>query len=340
LAILGCQEDNLSDKIFQLTDKGGWQVGVDQFGREIALIPKGADIPEGAKGYPPSQIVRTPVQRVIVTSGTYDPSVITYLGRLDSILGTSDQLDDVLLPDFRKRYRDGFVTHVGNWDSLDFETILTLKPDIVLVSSQLTLGKLEELGIPAAGTYSGLDNGMVTRLRLFKFLGALYGEEGKSEELVRKVESAFSDIRRRVEGHPKPTIVWGLFFNNRVLAMSGGYWFSDLMDIAGGDYLFREASDNSRELSLEEFIVRGGKADIYFAQTLYETGVENKGDLIRYHPDLARFKSFGEGGTVAIPNKVIFQDPANVDKIAYAMAALFHPDLFDQNPEGYFHILR
>jgi iron complex transport system substrate-binding protein len=280
------------------------------------------------------------VEKVVVTSGTYDPSIIINLGHASSIIGTSDSLDDVLLPELRKIYEEGKVVHVGNWDSLDFEMILSMKPDVVLASSYQTTGKLEELGIPVLVTYTGENNGLESRMNLFKIIGVIYQEEEKAQALTDKIQNAFNDIQGKLVGVPRPTVLSALYFNNRILGTSGKYWFAELIGVAGGDYIFKDLDiSGAVELSLEEFIIKGKNVDIYFAQLLAETNVTNKASLVKQHGDLGLFKAFTKEGTVAIPSRLIYQDPANMDKIVYEMAEIFHPNIFPGKPTTYFTVL-
>ena len=76
--------------------------------------------------------------------------------------------------------------------------------------------------------------------------------------------------------------------------------------------------------------------DIYFAQILYETGVDSKKALARQHSDLERFKAFSKEGKVVLPSRLIFQDPASMDKVVMELAHVIHPELFPAVPEKYF----
>ncbi|MDR2352153.1 MAG: ABC transporter substrate-binding protein [Deltaproteobacteria bacterium] len=338
----GCREEEnvlTSRDIFQITQKNGWTQVNDQFGRNLALVPRGQDLPPELKDFPKTRIIRTPVEKVVITSGTYDPSIIIHLGAGNSIVGTSDKLEDILIPEYRELYEKNGIVHVGNWDSLDFEHIIALKPDVVLASSYQTTGKLEELGVTVLVTYTGENNGLDSRMNLFILIGKLYQKDEEAKAMVDRIQNAFSDIRERIKGMPRPTVMCGLYFNNRILGMSGRYWFSELLDIAGGDYILKSFASDGTELSLEEFIAKGKTVDIYFAQLLYETNIFTKADLVKAHEDLGLFKAFSKGGTVAIPNRRIFQDPANMDKVTYEMAEIFHPTIFPEKPTTYFTVL-
>jgi hypothetical protein len=75
----------------EVVERNGYSVSKDHYNREFAMVPKGSPIPdEVLKKYGPESIVRTPPEKIIVASGTYDPGVIFALGKGDTIIGTTE----------------------------------------------------------------------------------------------------------------------------------------------------------------------------------------------------------------------------------------------------------
>jgi iron complex transport system substrate-binding protein len=324
---------------FEIVGFGEGNLFLDQFRREIALLPDKAEIPERFKNFPSARLIRTPAARVAIASGTYDTSIIFALGKGGSIIGASYKEDEWHNPEMREQLRSGRIRFIGEYNSLDFEALKLLNPDLILISSERSLSKLEELGFPAVGTYSAGNNSLENRFKLIKLLGAIFEEERKASLIIARSENGIGNTRVKASGKRRPTISWAIYYNRLVYVLPGGFWLSELMEIAGGDYIFRDYPSADSALNLEEFISRSKGADIFFANILYEEGVKTKSDFTRLHPELRGFRAFQPGGAVVTPRGVLFEDAANLDRVASELYSVFHPEEEETNNLTYFSYL-
>ncbi|MDR2198616.1 MAG: ABC transporter substrate-binding protein [Deltaproteobacteria bacterium] len=324
---------------FAFEDRDGWTLTSDQLNRKLALVPQGEALPAGLKGFEPSEIVRIPAERVIIASGTYDFSIIRSLGKGDSVVGVSYNEIEWFDPDMKERLESGRVAYVGEWNALDFENILLMKPGLVLLSSVESLGKLRDLGIPAAATYAHDDNGLENRLELINFMGGLFGEREKARGIVERIEGEVDAIRRATRGKSRPTVSWGIYYHKKIFTLAGDFWFSELIDACGGDFVFRDQRHGTTEVGIEEFIHRSKDASVFFANILFESGVANKADYVRLHPDLAGFRAFQKGGIVLVPQGKLFEDSANLDRVARELCSVLRPDVCRPETLTYFQRL-
>ncbi|MDR2339459.1 MAG: ABC transporter substrate-binding protein [Deltaproteobacteria bacterium] len=335
---LGPDESGLN--IFDVQPKGGYSLARDPFGRLFALVPKGKEIPEGVTAsFPPTSIIRVPVERVVVASGTYDPGLIIALGKGDTIIGSSDPEAEWDLPEMIKRYREGKVRFVGYFNALDYENIVRMSPELVLASSPGMVADLNYLGLAAIGTYNNFENDIDSYLRLLAFMGALFGAEEEAALRVSDIKTALSDIRAKVRDLEQPKFTWGTYWDKRVFVLSSHYWLTELMTLCGGDYVFGDSGVGNVSFSLEEFLVRSGEADIYFASYGHDPGPETLEDLIKKSPDLSGLRAFAERGMVVMTEPILWQESGQMDKLAYEMAALFHPEVYPQRNLEFIRIL-
>jgi iron complex transport system substrate-binding protein len=318
---------------YALAARDGYIEATDCAYRSLALVPKGAPAPEG---FLEARVVRVPAQRVVIASGHYDAGIMLAMGAASAIIATDQDLDSWLLPEIKDRLVAGETTFVGYWDALDYETIRSLSPDLILTSSHEVAQTLEDLGLPAAVTYNGLDNNLENRLRLFGFLGALIGAGEKAAELEQEIRDALGACSKASENLPKPKMSWGVFFQNRVYPLDGDFWLAEIMVACGGDYVLGDIRSGMMELSLEEFLRRSQDANIYFASLLNEGRVNTKADYLHLHPELARIKAFSPEGAAVYPEDLIFQDTGRLKNIILELAALIHPELYPGVPELYF----
>jgi iron complex transport system substrate-binding protein len=337
--LAGCQGPGLPDNLAQsylVTDHGDWLEAVDCAGRNLALVPWETEVPPG---FIPQRVIRIPVKRVVAASGTYDPGIIMALGELSVVVGSDELPENWYLPEILEAFRSGSLEFVGLWDSLDFEVIRRLKPDVILSSSLQVAQTLESLGFVVAVTYSHVNNDLDNRIKLFDFLGALLGRRSEAQALTTELKMTLELVTEATKGRPRPQISWGIYFNNRVYPLNGDFWLSQIFEICGGDYVLSTLKAGSMELNLESFLVASAQADIYFASVLYEGEVKTKADYLGYHPELSRLKSFGPGGRVYMPEAILFQDTGRLSDMVKEVAAIIHPEIWPDRKLKYFREL-
>jgi iron complex transport system substrate-binding protein len=315
-------------------------VGVDLFGRKLAMVPKGKDIPSEVKeNFAANMIVRVPLERVIVASGSYDAGIILELGFGVTFVGSTEAPEEWYHPGVKELYEKGTLSFVGQWNALDFELIKTLDPDLILVSSLEATEALTALGFPVAGTYDPDINTIENRLKLIDFISAFYGAREKGRESIERIKATIEEVKARQANSPKVPVSWGIYYNRRVYALKGSFWMAQLITLAGGDYIFDYLETDTMELSLEEFLTASKDADIFFANPIYEEHVQTKEDMLFYHSDLAILKAFSPEGIVVVPRAIVFQDTGNLDEIALDVGAVIHPELYPDREISYFYYL-
>jgi iron complex transport system substrate-binding protein len=148
---------------------------------------------------------------------------------------------------------------VGALVDPDFERILTLKPDLVVVyGTQADLiTRLGRVNIPIFNyQHAGLAD-IATTIRT---LGARVGRADEANRLAATIERDLEATRRRVAGRPRPKTV--LLFGRepgslRSLYASGGYGFMhDMLETAGGADIFDDLKKQSVQTSAEMLLSR------------------------------------------------------------------------------------
>jgi iron complex transport system substrate-binding protein len=338
---LGCQnqrEDDLA--ILSFIEKDGYTVTKDLYEREFALVPKGQDIPqEVLDRFPISSIIRTPVEKLVVASGTYDPGIIFMLGKGDSIIGSSDPIGSWDTTDMINLYKSGRVTFVGLYNALDFETIVELKPDLILASGITSVDDFSYLGFPAIGTYNDSKSDIESYYKLLIFMGVLYGVPDVARERVKEIRETFQEIEEKVKNLPTPSFTWGTYWDKRIFTLSGHYWLTQTMVRCGASYVFRDVQVDTFGFSEEEFITRSRDADIYFASYGHDRGPNTMEELMKKYPNLLELKAFRNDGVVAMLEPVLWQDSGRLDDIALDLTAFFHSDLYPDRKLKYIRIL-
>jgi iron complex transport system substrate-binding protein len=141
----------------------------------------------------------------------------------------------------------------------DFERILTLRPDLVVVyGSQDDLVRRLDAAHIASFPYQngGLDNVTATIRRL----GDRLGRTADAQRLAARIESGLDRVRQAVAGRPRPrtALIFGREGGSlRGLYASGGVGFlHDLVELAGGDDVFGDVRRENLQVSTEMLLAR------------------------------------------------------------------------------------
>ena len=148
---------------------------------------------------------------------------------------------------------------VGALVDPDFERILSLRPDLVIVyGTQVDLiARLERARVPM---FQYQHAGLADITPTIRAIGERIGHADQARALADRVERDLADIRRRVSGRPRPKTV--LIFGReqgslRGIYASGGVGFMhDMLEAAGGADIFADVKRQNLQATTEMLIAR------------------------------------------------------------------------------------
>jgi iron complex transport system substrate-binding protein len=173
------------------------------------------------------------------------------LGAGDAVVGVSSF--DRYPPEVATRAR------VGALVDPDFERILTLRPDLVIVYGTQTefIDRLARAGIP---TFRYEHAGLADVGRTIAAIGERVGRATEARELNARIERDIAAIRTAVAARPRPRTA--VLFERepgtlRTIYASGGTGFlHDMLDAAGGADVFGDVKRQSLQVSTETLLAR------------------------------------------------------------------------------------
>ena len=159
------------------------------------------------------------------------------------------------------RYPEQVATRprVGALVDPDFERILTLRPDLVVVygSQDDLMQRLARANIPIYRyRHATLDD----ILRTIREIGELVGRLEDADRLATRIAADLDAIRASVAGRPRPRTV--ILFGRepgslRGMYASGGYGFvHDMLEIAGGEDIFADVPRENLQATAETLLAR------------------------------------------------------------------------------------
>ena len=322
------------DGLTQLTIINPWQ-GARNISQIYYLAPKGEKIPPGIDS---SDVIRTPVKRVIAMSTTY-LSMISALGETDKIIGISG-LSLLYDEDLRDAVSSGKIADVGYDDNLNIEMIIRLKPDLVMVygvggESSGIVGKLKDLGIKVLINADYLENNPLGKTEWIKVFGVLFSREKEADSLFTSIARQYDSVKTAVNTRSvrKPLVMLGLPWKDTWYISPGNSFMGRLISDAGGDYIWKETiSETSLPYGLENVWLKAMKAEYW----LNISTVSTREEILTVDGRLGDLPSFKSGNLYNNNNRVSKNGgidywesgTMNPHIILRDIAAILHPDLF------------
>jgi len=299
------------------------------------LVNKNSVVPDSIKD---KKIIKTPLERVICLSTTH----LAFLGALNETSAVTGISGDQYVSDLkiREKIRLGEVADVGYGQNLNYELIIKLDPELIMVygiGSEVTgyTQKLEELGIPVVMMAEYLEETPLGKAEWVIFAGELFEKGSQACEYFLKIEEQYTKMKNMAAGKKtKPKVMVGSPYKDAWWVPGGQSYMANLIADAGGHYLGREnPSHESYVISFENALAWSNEADFWI-----NTGsMASKNELISYDERFQKFKVFNQG---KIYNNIKRVSPAggndfwesgtvNPQEILHDLICIFHPGLTD-----------
>lgn len=152
--------------------------------------------------------------------------------------------------------------------TFDIETILALKPDLVLAwhsgTPPAVVARLESLGLTVFASYAGRITEVATAVRQ---IAGLTDTRGPAEVSLRGFESALAALRQGAAAQRRVRVFYEIW-HRPLMTVSDRHFAGDMVRLCGGENLFADAATLTPEVSLEsvmaarpEVVVGGGSSE-------------------------------------------------------------------------------
>ncbi|MEO7192569.1 MAG: ABC transporter substrate-binding protein [Vicinamibacterales bacterium] len=216
---------------------------------------------------------------------------------------------------------------VGALVDPDFERMLTLRPDLVVVygSQEDLVRRLERARI---GVFNYRHAGLGDIVSTIRGLGTLVGRHDDAARLAASIERDLSAVRAAVAGAPRPrtALVFGREPGTlRGMYVSGGIGFlHDLLEVAGGTDVFGDIKREGLQVSTEMLLARAPDVvlELRASEGWDQTRLTRERAIWKQLPSLPAAKS----DRIYILADSSFTIPGpRVAATARAIAAVLHP---------------
>lgn len=284
------------------------------------LVPREKQIPDSLKN---KNIIKVPVQKVVCLSTTHI-AFIDMLDESNSVKAVSGS-QYVYNQNIRKGIEAGKIKDVGYENSLDFEILLSLKPDIVTVydingTISPIINKLKKFKIPVVQINEYLESSPLGQAEWIMFFAEFYNKRELANNSFNNIYNSYNSLKILVDTiKNKPTVLLNMPWKGTWYMPGGKSNIAQLIEDAGGNYLWKENNEtHNKPLSIEDVYMKANQADVW----LNVGQANNLKDIIYNDKRLSKFK--------AIKAKNVYNRNKRLNKFGgndYMESGTVRPDL-------------
>lgn len=234
------------------------------------------------------------------------------LGIGDRLVGRSDYCD------YPSEAVD--IQSVGTISSPDIEMIISLEPDVVIVSTHFdeeNTKKLEELQIPVLTLYEEKD---VTGVYdMITTLGQAMNCVEQAQTLVRDMQDTIAEVEEKVAGLETPSVYYVVGYGEYGDYTAGGDTFvGGMLTMAGGDNIAKDVSGWS--ITHEE-LIEADPSIIIISEYM-------KSDFMSME-NYSELTAVKEGNVYTLDTNMLDRQGYRNAEGIKALAEIFHPEVFE-----------
>lgn len=312
-----------------------WQ-GADSVVTRLFIARDGEEPPQGFEG----QVIEGDARRIVAMSSTHI-AMLDVIGETARVVGVSGM--DFISNDAVRSRRDS-IGDVGYDGNVNYELLLSLQPDIILLYGTNGASgmepKLKELGIPYVYIGEYLENSALGKAEWIVAVAEIVGKRDEGIKAFSAIPERYNAIREKaadcLKHSSRPKVMINLPYGDSWFMAPTGSYLVRLIEDAGGDYIYKKNNSNeSRPIDLEEAFMLVSASDkwINVGQT------RSLDELRKNYPKFAATKPVLSGevynttGRVAANGANDYWERGVVepDVVLRDMVMIFHPELADSD---------
>jgi len=308
---------------------------------EYLLLDKSETIPENVSY---DQIVELPIKKLVTTSTTHIPSLIT-LNKIETLVGFPN-LDYISSKEARTLIENAKIKELGNNESLNTEILLSIEPDVVfsfaIEGQNKSLDQIQSSGIPVVYNGDWLETEVLGKAEWIKFFGAFLGELDASIKAFDQVEAAYKEMKTMANAENKtPTVLAGAMHQDRWYLPYGSSWQAQLFKDANADYIYKATEGKGSAAYAFEKVLQDAKtAEFWISPGPFTSYAQLLDSNIHYNAFEAfqQKKIYTMSTTTGKTGGVLFYElgPNRPDLVLKDLIKIFHPHLLEDENFTFF----
>lgn len=212
----------------------------------------------------------------------------------------------------------------------NLEALVALQPQLVLAPQSFLradlLNKLDQLKIPTFIMESHTVEGIFSHMQV---LGRMLGQSLKANEQAARLRRQVADLTQRLEGRPRPTILYVLN-SNPLMTVGPGSYIHHLFELAGARNAAERAAVPYPRLTMEEVLTQNPEI-LLFPVGEHEGIAQADQDAWKRWDSL---RAVQQDRFVQIDSDVLNRPGPRVVEALKLLVRLIHPELSITEPAG------
>lgn len=308
-----------------------------------ALVPRGTK-PEGIPA--DYMVIETPVRSAICMTSLQLSNFIK-LGAEDKVVGITSTRH-LFNRTINDQLEEGKTAKIGIEGNFDNEVIMSINPDLILISPFKRGGyeTMKDIGIPLIPHLGYKEMTPLGQAEWIKFVGLLLGMEQEANDKFSAIEHRYNELKElTAEGKVtrRPIVFSGEIHGGNWYAVGGKSFLAQLFKDAGADYFLKD-DDRSGGVTLDFETVynQADEADYWRIVNSYPGTYDYKA-LKDQDPRYADFRAFKEKGVIYcnMREKPFYESmPTEPEVVLGDLLHIFHPNLLPDHTPVYYDLLK
>ena len=309
-------------------------------GADFLVIPEGADVPENLGSIIPLQ---QPLSRIYLAA-TSAMSLFDAVEAVDCIRLSGAEESSWYIPSAVEAMQAGAMLYAGKYSAPDYELLLSEDCQLAIESTMIyhtpkVKEMLEDLDIPVLVDRSSYEPHPLGRTEWVKLYAALAGKEDAAEACFQQQVDIISQLENTT---PTGKTVAFFYINSMGAAnvRKAGDYVSKMIDLAGGQYIFKDLGANEEgqstmNMGMEDFYAGAKDADYIIYNSTIDGELKSLDELLKKSALLKDFKAVKEGNVWCL-TKSMFQETTCLGDVIMDM----HQMLTEEDPQGLTYLYR
>lgn len=307
---------------------GGCKLITLSDGSRFLVVPEGGQVPKGIAR--DIRVLHQPIENIYLAA-TAAMCLFDGLGRMDAIRLSGTKQEGWYLDSARQAMARGEILYAGKYNQPDYERILQEGCGLAVESTMIghasdVKQKLEELGIPVLVDQASHESHPLGRTEWIKLYGVLLGEEEKACRLFDQQKAYLEQAAQGVRTGKTVAFFYISSTGSAVVRKSGDY-VCKMIDLAGGEYVFRDLGDPEKATStvnmeMERFYAGAKDADIIIYNSAISGQVESLEALLAKNPLLEQFRAV-RNGNVWCTSQNMYQETLQLGQMTQQLRQIF-----------------
>lgn len=318
-----------------------WQ-GADEVVTSLFIARNGETPPADFDG----QVLQGDARRVVCMSSTH-VAMLDAVGAVESVVGVSGI--DFVTNEYVAANRDK-VRDVGYDNNVDYEMVVALDPDLVLLygvtGASVMESKLRELGIPFAYVGEYVEQVPLGKTEWMVAVAEVVGRRAEAEQLFNQIPERYDALRQMAAAAttPKPKVMINTPYADSWFMASTTSYVARLIADAGGDYIYQKNTSNtSLPIDLEEAAILISQADVW----INAGSVATLKDMRSEYPKFADMRCVEQGQIFNFDRRMSPRGGndywesgvVSPDVVLRDLIKIFHPELMEDEEFFYYRKL-